>query len=100
MGSTNGSSWVLGVSDGTQVNIRARRYQSLPDGNGYLYGTDYGSGIVAASLNDRGDVAFTAFLGGTSGGLADNDGIFVSSEEGLTQLVRKGDLVPGGTGRF
>ena len=30
MGSTNGSSWVLGVSDGTQVNIRARSTSRCP----------------------------------------------------------------------
>jgi hypothetical protein len=51
------------------------------------------------SLNDLGQVAFTATLTGTTGGTADNFGIWRSSGPGtLTQVVRKGQAAPTASG--
>lgn len=77
-------------SDGiTQI---AREGQAAPDDNGqFVSFSDY-------ALNDAGQIAFTAALGGTSGGSVDDYGIFLfDPTEGLHEVVREGDTMLGGT---
>ncbi len=100
LGSTNSSDRAICRADGTGVRILARLRQTSPDGNGYFSSFFNGNYVLPAAFNDQGKVAFHALLGGTSGGAADNAGIFLADGNGVTQLVRKGEFVPGGNGRY
>ncbi|WP_425398014.1 DUF7453 family protein [Aeoliella sp.] len=66
-----------------------------PDGNGTLFAAS------DLSLNDSGQIVFKGLLTGTNAGQADNQALYLGDGIGeLVQLVRKGDAVPGGIGRF
>ena len=55
----------------------------------------------SCTINESGQVAFSASLYGTSGGSSDDRGIFRGSGVGNpTQLVREGDGAPDGNGSF
>jgi hypothetical protein len=82
--------------DGTNptVNI-VREDQAVADGNGEFYIFSH------PRINDVGQVAFWANLRNTTGGDADNLGVFRS--DGTTDpvtIVRRGQTVPGGTDTF
>jgi hypothetical protein len=81
---------------GTVVQL-ARKSQLVPNGNGRFL--DFG-GQSHVAINNRGAVAFLADLTGTSGGTADNAGIYVATASGITQIARKGQQAPDGNGVF
>lgn len=62
-----------------------------PDGNG-SFNTSFSNPV----LNDVGQVAFTATLAGTTGGIGDDFGIFRGDGSTVTQIVREGQAAPGG----
>ena len=71
----------------------AREGDTVPGGNGA-----FGDFRLLSGINDSGQAAFSAELDGTSGGETDNEAIFLASEDGITELVRRGEPVPGGGG--
>ena len=81
------------LADESGVIELAREGNPAPGGNG-----TFGDFRLLSGINDSGQAAFSAHLDGTSGGETDNEAIFLASEEGITDLVRKGDSVPGGGG--
>lgn len=77
------------------VRILAVSGEALPDGNGAF------STFIKPVLGDAGQVAFQAFFAGTSGGAADDTGIFFQGAgTDLIQLARKGETAPGGDDIF
>ncbi len=50
--------------------------------------------------DESGQITFAAALEDTPGGDSDNRALFIADSSGITQLVRKGDPVPGGNGVF
>ena len=98
VGTSGGTSDDLGIyrgNGGGLVQIAASEGQVVPDGNGTILGFSSITG-----LNEFGEVAFIAGLTGTSGGSADDLGIFRSSGGGLTRIVRTGQAAPDGNGSF
>jgi hypothetical protein len=65
---------------------------SSPDGNGLF------SSFGAPSINNAGQVAFAGSLTETSGGFADNFGIFRFGGSGPVQIAREGQIAPDGNG--
>lgn len=94
--STNGSSYGFFLADSNGLKVLARSVQPSPDGNGsfLIFFTS------APPLNDQGQTAFVAQLNGTTGGTADNLGLYRGDGNTTVQLVRKGEFVPNGNGRF
>jgi hypothetical protein len=92
-GATDGSNGRnLFCVDGSAVRIVANASTSLPGGNGSF------SEFVRPLVNENGDIAFLANLAGTSGGTADNYGLFVKGADGsLVTVARKGDPLFGST---
>ncbi|MAE60569.1 MAG: hypothetical protein CMJ49_04330, partial [Planctomycetaceae bacterium] len=74
----------------------AREGALAPDGNG----TFSAAAFDDPAINDAGQLAFTGFLTGTSGGAADNLGVFRGSGGALTQIARGGAAPPEGNGTF
>lgn len=93
-GTSGGSTDNTGIylSSGTSQIEITRKGQSAPDGNGTFSQLD---GYV---LNNAGSVLFRGNLTGTSGGSSDNSGLFRGNGGGLTQIARRGQVVPGGSG--
>jgi hypothetical protein len=81
--------------DGSALVQIARKGQADPGGNGLITNLD-----LPPAINSAGQVAFSASLGGTSGGTADNSAIYRGNGGTLTQIVRKGQPAPGGIGTF
>lgn len=71
----------------------AREGNPVPGGNG-----TFGDFTLLSGINDNGQAAFSAHLDGTSGGETDNEAVFLAGEEGITEIARKGESVPGGGG--
>ncbi|QEG37116.1 DUF7453 family protein [Bythopirellula goksoeyrii] len=67
-----------------------------PDGNG-VFSVGRAGGFSSVVLNNAEQVAFTALLAGTSGGGADDTGIYYGNGTTLTKIVREGQTVPGGS---
>ena len=82
------------LGSGAAIAQIVREGQDAPDGNG-----TYGFFTINA-LNDSGQVAFWADLNGTSGFSTDDTGIFRGSGQEITQIVREGQDLPDGNGRF
>ena len=79
--------------DGTILYQVAREDQAVPEGNGRF--SNFGN-VVA--INAQAQVLLVADLRGTSGGTADNRGLYLWDEvEGLCKLIREGDAVGGRT---
>jgi hypothetical protein len=79
--------------DGTILYQVAREDQAVPEGNG-RFATFHN--IVA--INAQAQVMFIADLRGTSGGSADNRGLYLWDEvDGLCKLLREGDTIGGRT---
>ncbi|MEW6144387.1 MAG: choice-of-anchor tandem repeat NxxGxxAF-containing protein [Thermodesulfobacteriota bacterium] len=94
-GSSGGESDNEGIylaAEGGIIEL-AREGNAVPGGNGI-----FGNFQLLSGINDSGQAAFSAHLDGTTGGETDNEAIYLASEEGLTELVRKGEPVPGGGG--
>jgi hypothetical protein len=81
------------IADESGVTEIAREGNTVPGGNGTFGNFGFLSGI-----NESGQAAFSAHLDGTSGGDSDNEAVFLSNDDRLTELVRKGASVPGGGG--
>jgi hypothetical protein len=93
---TNGSSFAFLLADGSSLKVLTRSLRPSPDGNGaFLL---FPNGLPA--INDHGQMAFVANLTGTSGGSADNEGLYRTDGATTVQLARKGQFVPNGNGRF
>lgn len=92
-GGTSDNQGIYRLSDSGIVQL-ARKGQAAPDGNGV-----FGS-LFSRTLNDAGQVAFSATLSGTSGGTTDNAGIFRGDGTNMIQIAREGQVVPGGDGAF
>jgi hypothetical protein len=96
-GTSGGFSDRTGIFRGSGGSIAqiARAGQAAPDGNGMFSGFD-----DEPVLNGSGQTAFKAFMTATSGGGADDSGIFRGSGGTLTQIARKGQGAPDGNGTF
>ena len=94
-GSSGGESDNEGIYlvDESGVTELAREGNPVPGGNGI-----FGDFRMLSGINDSGQAAFSAHLDGTTGGERDNEAIYLSNGSGLTELVRKGEPVPGGGG--
>jgi hypothetical protein len=84
------------LADGNSVTALVKGGQALPDDNGNILILN----STAPALNNKGEIAFVATLTGTTDGNADNLALCRADKNGLTQLARKGEFVPGGNGRF
>jgi hypothetical protein len=92
-GTSGGTANDRGVfsGDGGAITEIAREGDTAPDANGTL--SNFGN----VGIRDDGQVAFVDFtIQGTSGGFADNSGIFRGSS--TAQLVREGQAAPGAGG--
>lgn len=71
---------------------------AAPDGNGTL------QTVTELRLNNLDQIAFVARLSGTDGidgnSTRDDSAIFVGAPGALAEIVREGDLLPDGAGRF
>ena len=88
-GGTNDNSGIFRGSGGAITRI-AREGQAAPDGNGTF------ASFNDPALNGAGQVAFEAFLTGTS----ESNGIFRGSGGVITQVARDGQAAPDGNGVF
>lgn len=81
-------------ADGTDLVQIVRRGQTVPDGNGVFDALDN------TLLNDAGQVLFSGSLAETSGGFADDAGVFRGNgmASGLGQVARAGQPSPDGDG--
>jgi len=84
------------LASGSSVALLAKGGQALPDDDGRILTFP----STLPSLNNKGEIAFVAMLTGTAAGNADNLGVYRADTNGLTQLARKAEFVPGGNGRF
>lgn len=92
----NGSGYAFLLADENSLKVLTRLQRPSPDGNGAF--SLFPNGLTA--LNDHGQIAFLADLSGTSGGAADNEGLYRTDGDTTVQLARKGQFVPNGNGRF
>jgi hypothetical protein len=69
--------------------------QVVPGGNGV-----YASLQLPFFSSNSGHVAFRAPLAATSGGTNDNEGVFLITSGAVSQLARKGEVVPDANGAF
>lgn len=83
--------------DASGLTPIVRTGDPIPSGSGVFSGLSVAS---LAHVNDNSQVAFIGFLENTSGGFADDVGIFRSSGGSLEELVREGETAPDGNGRF
>jgi hypothetical protein len=81
--------------NGTAVVTIARENALVPEGNGR-----FDSVAVFAAQNDAGQIAFSAGLRNTSGGTADDSGVYLYNGSALVNLARENALAPDGNGRF
>lgn len=74
-----------------------REGQAVPDLNGVfsVFGLGTVFGNPAPLLNENGQIAFLARLLQSSGGTADNSGLYLAGPAGVIQLVREGQAAPG-----
>ncbi len=73
------------------TTVVAQTGQAVPDGNGIFL--NFSEPYVQ---DNSGVASFVGNLTTTSGGTGDNSGIYAGIGGQLTQLVRKGEVVPGG----
>jgi hypothetical protein len=89
---------IFGFSSTGTGNRFVAAGNTSPNGNGVLDGPNR----FNVNYNDNGQVAFDDTLSGTSGGRADDEGVFRTGTApgSLVQIVREGDPVPDGNGTF
>ena len=80
--------------NGGPLTTIARENQNAPDGNGQF------STFLGPLLNDAGQVAFHGTLRNSAAGNADNTGLFIGLGGAVSTLVREGQDIPLGTGKF
>jgi hypothetical protein len=95
-GTSGGSTDTTGIFEGSGASVTTvvRAGQLVPEGNGVF------AGFTAPSPNSNSRMTFRSNLSGTSGGAADNAGIYLASNGNPTNIARKGQTVPGGNGTF
>ena len=81
------------VASLAETFVVARTGEAVPEGNGTF------SAFSAPALNANGQVAFTATLAGTSGGVNDNTGVYLHNGV-LENRARENTPVPEGNGSF
>lgn len=91
----SGGGGIFRTSAGTLTEI-ARNGEASPDGNGSFLDL----GFRAVAFNEVHAAAFYAMLTGTTGGSADNMGIFAGDGVDLAVVARRGDFTPGNDGRL
>jgi hypothetical protein len=84
------------IADRSNIYSVARTGQVSPDGNGRFNQFDR----TFLAFGDSGKVGFLASLSNTAGGQSDDWGLFLGKELGPIQIVREGELAPGGNGAF
>ena len=77
-----------------EITVIAEKLDAPPEGNGIFSGFSDNTMV----LNEIGQVAFVAYLTGTSGGTDDNLGLYYGSGGPLTTVVREGTAAPDGNG--
>ena len=83
---------------GQSTTVLAVTGDAAPDGNGVFLG--FGT-FDGPSLNDAGQVGFSASLSGTTGGSLDDSGVFrAGGVGGVVQVARGGQTAPGGGNFF
>ena len=55
---------------------------------------------ITAQVNNLGRAVFTAGLDNTANGLGDDQAIFTIDSQGLTEIVREGELAPDGVSKY
>jgi hypothetical protein len=85
----------LYIADSSGITQLARKGDPVPGENGVF--EDF---FDPAGPNENGQVAFVGRISGSSGGENDNEGIYLASVGGVTELAREGDTVPDGNGTF
>ena len=86
--------WAMpGVAQAGTIII-AQSGDAPPDSNGtfQFFGTP--------ALGNSGQVGFWTVLTGTSGGSSDDNGMFLGTSSGLTQIARNSDTAPDSNGTF
>ncbi len=94
-----GTKGIFRAADPDHVVQIVRRADQTPDANGSFLDFDFG-GFDPVAFNDAGQAAFLATLTATSGGSADNMGIFRGDGTTLVRVVRKGQSAPDADGSF
>lgn len=85
----------LFVGDGTTLVQIVRENQLTPSGNGAFNNAGFDN-----EMNDSGQVAFNTSLRNTANGTADDYGLFRGDGNTLIEIIREGQVVPGGNGTF
>ena len=94
-----GTKGIFRATDPDHVVQIARRGDPTPDASGSFLDFDF-KGIFTLPFNDAGQTAFLATLSATTGGSADNMGIFRGDGTTLVRVVRKGQPAPDADGVF
>jgi hypothetical protein len=82
------------LANGSELTQIVRTGQSAPNENGRY------SEFFNTLINATGQVAFIANLADTDAGFSDDRGVFLGNKDGIIEVVRRGDDVPDGNGRF
>jgi hypothetical protein len=82
--------------DGGSITEIVRNGGATPSGNGTFGEFEF----LPVAFNNAGEATFVATLNDTAMAASDNLGLFRGDGMALTEIVRKGDPVPGGDGRF
>ena len=72
---------------------KSRSDETVPDGNGTFSGEFR---LGHPTINDAGDVAFFSFIGGSSGGEDENEGVFLGNGVETVQIAHEGQSAPDG----
>ena len=91
---------MLVLYDGSQLVPLVKIGDRISSGVGEFRTFMNGFSQVPPTLNDRGQIAFTAQLSGTPGGTTDDEGVFIAEKTKTVEVARKGQLSPDGNGRF
>jgi hypothetical protein len=94
-----GTKGIFRAADPDHVVQIVRRGDPTPDANGSFLDFDF-RGTFTLAFNDAGQAAFLATLSATSGGSADDMGIFRGDGTTLVRVVRKGQPAPDADGFF
>jgi hypothetical protein len=85
------------------IEVLVREGDALP-GGGFIFKLCIPGGLDCSyrygGLNESGQITYVAALEDTPGGDSDNRALYIADSSGVTQLVRKGDPVPGENGVF
>ncbi|WP_442484138.1 DUF7453 family protein [Aeoliella sp. SH292] len=90
----NGGIFGIDDSNGLMVEM-VRTLDSVPVGHGFF------NSLGNSALNERGQVVFSASIGGLGVEASEDSGLFlVQNGTGVTEIVREGQLTPSGDGEY